>query len=85
MCNESMSSYWYHVVPADVHSPLAPHPFSPPFQPTKTQSRTGRGNNSQEDIQVAQMEHTEVLWLGQTLSAMTGLGGLLLPPSVDTS
>lgn len=53
MCNESMSSYWYHVVPADVHSPLAPHPFSPPFQPTKTQSRTGWGNNSQEDIQVA--------------------------------
>lgn len=36
-----------------VHSPWAPHPFSPPFQHTKNQSRTGWGNDSLEDIQVA--------------------------------
>lgn len=31
------------------------------------------------------MEHTEVFWLGQTLSAIKGFGGLVLPPSVGTS
>lgn len=32
-----------------------------------------------------QMEHTGVFWLGQTLSAIKGLGGLVLPHCVGTS
>lgn len=87
MCKESISSYWYHVLPADVHSPWTPHPFTPPFQHTKYQRKTGWGNDMtvRRTFRWQQMEHTEVFWLGQTLSSMTRLGGLVLPPSVGTS
>lgn len=82
MCNESMSSYWYHVVLADVHSPWAPHSFHPsiPVHKKPEQDRMG-----QRQFRWQQMEHTEVFWLGQTLSAIKELGGLVLPPSVGTS
>ena len=82
MCNESMSPYWHRVVQVDVHPLWAPHPSSPPFQHTqKARAGQDRAVPARGTFRWQQMEHMEVPQLGQTLSAVTGLGDLVLPSS----
>lgn len=63
MCNETMCPYWHCAVQGDVCPPWAPRLPFPPFQHTKSQSRTGWVSASQGHIQVvANRVHRGLGW-----------------------
>lgn len=80
ICSETMSSYWCQLM-------FIPFGFLilSPLHSSTQKSRAGQDGavTVRRAFRWQQTEHTE-LWLGQTPSAMTGLGGLVLPSSVGT-